>query len=132
MAVDTHEHNGKTLGGLFADLSRAMSNMFRQEVELAKTEMTMKAKQGVKDAVFIIAGGFLVFAGFLLLLFAAVAALSQILPVWLAALIVGIVVCGVAYSLIQKGLSDLKRAKFKPEQTIASLKESGKWAREQI
>ncbi len=132
--MNTHYNHKdeKPLGELFSELSRGVSSMFRQEVELAKTELSHKAKQAVKDAVYLIAGGILAFGGFLVLLGMLVAALANVMPVWLSALIVGVVVCGAAYTLIQKGLSDLKKRSLKPEQTVETIKESGKWIKQQV
>jgi uncharacterized membrane protein len=131
--MNTYNHKDeKPLSVLFSELSRGLSNMFRQEVELAKAELSQKAKQAVRDAVYLIAGAILAFGGFLVLLGMAVAALATIMPVWLSALIVGVVACAAAYSLIQKGISDLKKRSLKPEQTVETIKESGKWIKQQV
>ncbi len=122
----------RSLGELFSELSQGLSKMFRQEIDLAKTELKIKAKQGMRDAVFLIAGAILLFSGLLVLLAAAVAALALAVPLWLSALIIGVVVCGAAYTLIQKGISDLKKRKMAPEHTVESIKESGKWIKQQI
>ena len=45
-------HDSRTdlsLGELFGDLTRDMSALVRQEVQLAKTEMTQKASKAGKD-----------------------------------------------------------------------------------
>jgi len=54
------------------------------------------------------------------------------MPLWLSALIVGLVVIGAGYFLIQRGLSALKREDFAPRQTITSLQETATWAKEQM
>ncbi len=122
----------KPLGELFSDLSRGLSSIFRQEVDLAKAELAEKAKQGLRNAAYLIAGGLLALYGFLALVATVIIALAYALPAWLAALIVGVVLCAAAYSLIQKGVSDLRRKSLKPEQTVESLKESGKWIKQQV
>ena len=61
-----------------------------------------------------------------------VAALANVMPVWLSALIVGVIVCAAAYTLIQKGISDLKKKSLKPEHTVETIKESGKWIKQQV
>jgi uncharacterized membrane protein YqjE len=121
----------KPLGELLSELTQGMSKMFRQEVDLAKTEISRKARQRMKDAAFLVMGGFIVYAGFLALMGAVIAALWTIAPLWLSALAVGILVCGIGYYLIRKGLRELKRG-LKPEQTVESLKEDKKWIKEQI
>jgi hypothetical protein len=51
--------------------------------------------------------------------------------VWLSALLVGLVVAGVGYFLVKKGLDALKREDIAPRQTIETLKEDGQWIKDQ-
>jgi len=121
----------RSIGELFADLARETSTLVRQEVALAKTEMTQKASEVGKDAGLIGAGGAVAYAGFLAVMAALILGLGELIPLWLSALIVGLVVAGVGYALIQRGLSAIKRANLKPQQTIESLKEDAEWVKEQ-
>jgi len=57
--------------------------------------------------------------------------LGQLLPLWLSALIVGLVVAVVGYGVLQSGVSALKRANLTPQETIETLKEDAEWAKEQ-
>ena len=126
------QRDDRSLGELFSDLSREMTNLVRQELNLAKTEMTQKATSMGKNVAFMAAGGFIAYAGFLVLLAAITLALIQLgLTWWLAALIVAVVVIGVGYFLLQKGLSGVKRTNMAPQQTIETLKEDATWAKEQ-
>ena len=63
--MNTHYNHKdeKPLGELFSELSRGVSSMFRQEVELAKAELSQKAKQALKDAPFLSPGRFWLSAG---------------------------------------------------------------------
>ena len=122
----------RSLGELFTDLARNMSNLVRQEVNLAKTEMTQKVTGASKYIAFLAIGGFVAYAGFLVFLAAITLALIQLgITWWLAALIVAVVVIGVGYFLLQAGLSGLKRTNLAPQQTIETLKEDATWAKEQ-
>ncbi len=121
-----------SLGELFAELARETSTLVRQEVELAKTEMSQKAARVGRDVAFLAIGGAVLYAGFLALLAALIVGLGQLgLPWWLAALLVGLVVAAVGGFLIQQGLTALRREDLTPRQTIATLKEDAEWAREQ-
>lgn len=122
----------RSLGELFAELSRDTSTLVRQEVKLAKTEITEKAKTVGKDVAYMAVGGALAYAGLLVLLAAVVIALAYVIPAWLSALLVGIVVVGIGAFLAYKGLSDLRNAELAPKQTIQSLQEDKAWAREQV
>ena len=120
-----------SLGQLFAELSRETTTLVRQEVSLAKTELSHKAARVGKDVGFLAAGGAILYAGFLAIMAAVILALALFLPDWLAALIVGVVIAGVGYFLVQRGLDALKREELAPRQTLETLKEDAEWAKEQ-
>jgi len=122
----------RSLGDLFAELTRETSKLVRQEVALAKTEMTQKASAVGKDIGFLAAGGAVLYAGFLALLAAVILALVGLgLPAWVAALVVGLVVAGVGGYLVQRGLTALRRTNMAPQQTLDTLKEDTEWAKQQ-
>ncbi len=123
----------RSLGELFAELAREMGELVRHEIELARVEMTQKASRVGKEIGFLAIGGAIVYAGLLALLAAAIIGLAQLgVPWWLSALLVGLVVAGIGYALVQRGLTALKREDFAPRQTLESLKEDKDWAKEQI
>jgi len=114
----------RSLGELFGDLSRETSTLVRQEVTLAKAELTQTATQVGKDVGFLAVGGAIAYAGLLALVAAVVLGLVALgLPAWLSALIVGVVVAGGGYALVRRGLSALKGVDMAPCQTMETLKE---------
>jgi len=122
----------RSIGELFAELSRETSTLVRQEVALAKTEMSQKVSRIGKDVGMLAVGGAVAYAGFLAILAAVIIILAELIPWWLSALIVGAVVAGIGYFLIQKGREDLKRTNLAPQQTIETLKEDAEWAKRQV
>lgn len=123
----------RSLGELFGDLARETSTLVRQEVQLAKTEMTQKATAVGKDIGFLAVGGLIAYAGLLALIATIIIILGTAgLPWWLAALIVTVVVLAIGGILVQRGLTALKRQSMAPEQTIQTLKEDRQWAKEQM
>jgi len=121
-----------SLGELFADLSRETSTLVRQEVELAKTEMSHKAARMGKDVGFMAAGGAVAYAGLLALIATLIIALGQLgVPWWLSALLVGLAVTGLGAYLIFSGLNHLKHESLAPKETIATLQEDATWAKQQ-
>lgn len=121
-----------SLGELFGELSRETTTLVRQEVQLAKVEMTQKASQIGKDVGFLAAGGMVLYAGFLALIAALIVGLGQAgLPWWVSALIVGLIVAGIGGFLVMRGLDDLKNQTPVPEQTIQTLREDQEWAKRQ-
>ncbi len=126
------ERDERSLGELFAELSQESSLLVRQEIELAKTEISQKATAASRDIARIALGGAIAYVGVIVLAFAVVFLLAEFLSAWLAALIVGIVVAAVGYFLAQSGLSKLKRTSLTPERTIETLKEDKEWAKDQV
>ena len=108
----------RTLGELFGDLSRETSTLLRQEVALAKTELSGKASRLGKDAGMLAAGGALAYAGLLALIAAAIIGLAQAIPWWLSALIIGVVVAVIGGVMAQRGLANLRQENLAPEQTV--------------
>jgi len=122
-----------SLGELFASLARDTSALVRQEVDLAKTEMTQKATEAGKDVAYIAAGGAVAYVGLIVLAFALVYLLADLfLPLWASALIVGLVIAGIGYFLVQRGLTALKRTNLTPRETVQSLKEDKEWIKDQV
>jgi len=121
----------RSLGELFAELTRETSTLVRQEVALAKTELSQKVAEAGKDVGLLGAGGAVAYAGFLAVIAGVIAGIGTFLPVWLAAILVGLVVLGIGYVLVQRGRSGLKRADLMPRQTIATLKEDTEWVKDQ-
>jgi hypothetical protein len=115
--------DGASTGELVAQASRQISDLVRQELTLAKTELVDKGKHfGLGTGLFGGAGVFAVYGGAVLLA-AAVAALSLVWPVWLAALVIGVALLLIAGLLAIIGRTQLRRAvPPMPEQAAASVK----------
>jgi drug/metabolite transporter (DMT)-like permease len=118
----------RSLGDLFAELSRETGVLIRKEMELATTEMTAKARVAGTHAGVVAAGGALAHAGLLVLLAALVLALAEIgVQPWLSALLVAAAVMGIGYMLVNRGLSRMRGTNLAPTQTMETLKETATW-----
>lgn len=123
---------GQSVGDLLRELSQETSTLVRQEVQLAKVELTEKARHAGKGGG-LLAGAAVVglallgaFTAFL------IALIALVVPVWLSALIVTVLYGVVAAVLALAGKKALQQAAPpKPEQTIDSLKEDVQWAKTQ-
>jgi len=122
----------RSIGELFTELANETGTLIRQEVALAQAEVTAKFTRVGKNAAFVAAGGAVGFAAFLTLLAAVVAGLSYLMPVWLSALVVALVVGAVAYYLISTSLEELKRSNLAPNETVTTLKEDAQWLKNQV
>lgn len=130
--MDGRVKEERSLGELFSELSDEVRLLFRQEVALARTEVSSKVSHISRDAMRIGIGAVLAFVGFEALVAAGIVALDLILPLWLSALIVGAVLAIVGYVLIRQGMNDVKRRGITPTETLDSLKEDREWLRNQI
>jgi hypothetical protein len=120
----------RSIGELFSKLSNETSTLIRQEMELARAELSEKGKEAGKGAglfggagaVGLLGAGALT-AGLILLLDLAIAA-------WLAAIIVGLIYVAVAAFLGLKGRDEIQAATPPmPEQTVDTVKEDVEWAK---
>ena len=124
----------RSLGDLFAELSRETTTLVRQEVQLAKAELTQSATEAARGIGMLVAGGAVAYAGLLFLLLAVVFGLIEAAEweAWLAALIVGLVVVVIGAVLVLRARESLKPANLAPRHTVETLKEDQEWAKEQI
>jgi hypothetical protein len=120
----------RSIGELFGKLSSEMSTLIRQEMALARAELTEKGKEAGKGAglfggagaVGLLGAGALT-AGVILLLDLAIAG-------WLAAIIVGLIYVAIAAFLGLKGRDKIQAATPPvPEQTVDTVKEDVEWAK---
>jgi len=101
-----------------------------RDIASAKEEITAEAKKAAKAGGEIGAGGILAHAALYLVLFTVVFALSQVMPLWGACLIVAVVVGGAAAFLIFGGIKAFKGVQFAPRRTILKLQEDKRWMKD--
>ena len=110
-------------GELISQLTEQLSTLVRDEARLAQAEVTQKAKRlGIGAGLFGGAGLF-AFFGLAALVTTAILALDLLLPAWLAALIVAVVLFAVAGILALVGKKDVQKGSPPvPTEAIASTK----------
>jgi hypothetical protein len=112
-----------TVGELMGNISRDLSTLMRQELELAKTELKQEAITVSRGAGLLGAGGF---AGYMVLLFLSIAAwwgLGNVMDAGLAALLVAVVWAVVGAILAVVGRKKMRQVKPAPKQTMETLKD---------
>jgi hypothetical protein len=123
----------RSLGELLGDLGRELGMLVRQEITLARAEVSEKVALVAKDLGYLAIGGAVAYAGFLAIIAAVIIGLAAVgLPWWLSALLVGAIVAGIGYMLVQKGLTALRNQDLGPKHTVESLREDAQWAKEQV
>ena len=111
-----------TTGELIGQLSDQVSRLVRDEVRLAQAEVTQKAKRLGIGAGFFGGAGVVAVLGLGALVTAAILGLANVLPGWLAAVIVAVVLFAVAGVLALIGKKDVDKATPPlPTETIASV-----------
>jgi hypothetical protein len=122
----------KSLGDLFSELATETSTLVRQEVALAQTELTQKATRVGKNVGYLAVGGFVAYAAMLAVLAGIIMILGMVIPVWLSAIIVGLVVGGIGYFLISSALAELRKTDPVPRDTVETIKEDAQWLKNQV
>lgn len=118
--ADVHD---SSLGDLVGAVTRDLSTLVRQEIALARAEITVEAKKAGAGAGMLGGAGF---AGWFVLLFLSVAlyaGLSNVMDGGWAALIVALLWAIVAGVLFALGRSRLQTVNPKPERTVETLSE---------
>jgi hypothetical protein len=123
----------RSIGELFGQLTQDMTLLVRQEVQLARTEMSDKLSRFTNNLIAVLTGGFVAYVGGLALVAALILAIRDLANISLAlsALIVGGILAIVGYAMLQKGLKELKRVDLAPRRTVETLKDDVQWAKEQ-
>ena len=113
-----------SVGELIKAMSADLSRLVRNEMQLAQTEISAKAKKAGVGVGAFGGAGVLALYGIGVLIAAAVLGLAVVLPPWLAALLIGIVVLAVAGVVALVGKRKVSEAApVVPERTVASVKE---------
>ncbi|HEV7466135.1 MAG TPA: phage holin family protein [Candidatus Dormibacteraeota bacterium] len=130
MAQQVENLHDRSVPELMRELAQETGTLVRQELALARAEVTQSARRtgvGIGEL-----GGAALIGLFALgcLTVCAIAALALAMPVWLAALIVGVLYGGAAAILGLRGRTEIAAAMPpKPEQTIETVKEDVEWAK---
>lgn len=125
----------RSLSDLVKELRDESVDLVREEVALAKTEMSEKASLVGRNSGMLIAGGAIAHLGLIFCLLAAsyglyVAIGLAGLPLhalWIAPLIVGLTVGGIGMAMFSKAKNALANVSPVPQRTKQSLKEDKQW-----
>jgi hypothetical protein len=123
-----HERTADTsVGELIGNISDDLSQLFRQEVELAKAELKQEAVKAGKAAGMLGGAGFAGYLAVVLLSFALVFGLGNVMNLGWAALIVAVIWGVVGAVLYASGRKKLKTVDPMPHRTVDTIKEDAQW-----
>ncbi|MFY9553913.1 MAG: phage holin family protein [Blastocatellia bacterium] len=120
----------ESFGELLGDLASNSAALVRDEIELAKQEMTEKATVIRSGLVLAAIGSVIGLVAILTLTAAAVIGLSKYVGAGTSALIIGAVLALIGFITVFVGVGNIKRTSLKPEQTIETLEEDKEWLKE--
>jgi len=127
----TEDLRDESMGALLKQLSEQTSTLVRQELDLAKAELTDRGKRGGVGAGLMGAGGLVALYAIGALTTAVIAALATGMDTWLAALIVALVYAVAASVIAVIGKKRVSRALPPAPKTVESIKEDVQWAKTQ-
>ena len=119
----THRSDDSTVGELVNNLSQQTSQLVREELRLAQVELQNKGKHAGMGLGLFSGAGLLAFFGAACLVDRAILALALVLPDWLAALIVAVLLFVAAGIAALVGKNQVKQATPpQPERTMDNVK----------
>jgi MFS family permease len=130
----------RSIGELFGQLTQDMTLLVRQELQLARSEMSEKLSRLTANMISVIGGGFVAYVGALALVAALILALHDLADIspWVSAFSVGAVLAIAGYVMLKRGLTELKRVDLAPKRTVENIKDDVQaikndvqWAKEQ-
>lgn len=124
------EAGRESFGELLGQLANNSASLVRDEIALAKQEMSEKVNSFRSGVVTTVIGGVVALLGVLALIAAAIIGLAHYMDAGLSALIVGGVLAIIGGAVALTGIGHLKQTSLKPKQTIKSLEEDKEWLKE--
>jgi hypothetical protein len=118
----------RSIGELFSDLSQQTGDLIRQEMRLAKAELSEKLAGAGRHAMMIGAAAACGLAA-VISVAAAITLLLVDLGVkpWLSAVITAALMGGTAFVLAQTAVTALRSRSLAPVETLHSIKETTQW-----
>ncbi|MDT5011987.1 MAG: hypothetical protein QOH57_3604 [Mycobacterium sp.] len=121
MSVQTKPAADASIGELMNQMSAQTSRLVRDEMRLAQKEFQQAAKHAGLGAGLFSVAGLLAFFGLAAVLAGGIAALALVLPVWAAAVIVGVllfIAAGIAALVSKRQIAEVSP----PRQTVENVK----------
>ena len=130
-----------TVGELLKDLREESTLLLRQEIALAKKEISEKISTAARNLTYLAGGALVAYCAITFILLAISSLIAQTLAahdvsigwaIFLGLLIVGLIIGVVSIVMIIKGAQTLKKMSLTPEKTVETLKEDKTWAQNKI
>ena len=117
---------------LFGTLTTDTRTLLRQEVQLAKTEISEKISRMGRNAVALAVGGFVAYAGLIVFLFGlgwllawafSLAGMAPMFAAFLGLAVIGLLATAIGCALLLQGMRTLSRERLAPQRTLQTIQE---------
>lgn len=141
MNPESPQLNPNSLPTLLRDLRDEGTTLLRQEVALAKAELKESASKLITHAVQVAVGGFVAYAGIIVLLIGIGHLLGALfirfgmtenLAEWLAPSVIGLIVALIGWGMLSRAKSAITHDDLVPRRTVESLRENKQWAQNKL
>lgn len=122
----------RSLRDIVGDVAQDAQLLVRGELALARVELDRKLERAIIALVWVFGGMFVGFAGLIVLLMAAVYALTYVIPAWAAALVIGILIVAIGAGLGWTGIKMLSLSKLMPERLTRNVGQDARLVKEHI
>jgi protein-S-isoprenylcysteine O-methyltransferase Ste14 len=121
----------RTFSDVLQDIIGNVQSIIRSEIQLAKTETKEEATKAARASGVIALGAVLGLYAFGFLLLTIARSLEQIMPSWLASLMVSVLAGLCAFGALSVGRKRIKQVHPTPAKTIQTVKEDIEWVKGQ-
>ena len=141
MTMNPETSHPNSIPRLLRELRDETTTLLRQEVNLAKLEMKENVSRMGSHAARIAIGGFVAYAGIIVLLIGighllgAVlirAGLDQQVAQWLAPTCIGLIVAIIGWAMLSMAKRAIAHDDLAPRQTVESLRDNKQWAQSKL
>jgi VIT1/CCC1 family predicted Fe2+/Mn2+ transporter len=122
----------RSIPEVLQDIVGNLQDIIRSEFRLAKTEIQEEASKAARPAATFGVGLISGIYGIGFMLLAVVYGLSTVMPAWLAALLVGIILTIISGAFTGSSREKWKSINLSPDKAIKSLEENVEWSKHQI
>ena len=121
--------DSRSLSDIVAAAVQNIQNIFRAEMRLAAVELKEKFRRSAKAGTLLGIAGVMGFFAGACITTTCIVALAIVLPLWLSALVIGVMLAAGAGGAFMLGRLALEEVDPLPQQTLESLKDNLEWAR---
>lgn len=132
--------NSRSIASVLRELTLEGRDLMQLEMQLAKAEMREKVNVYERNMGAIAVGGALLLGTLLMAVVALNRGLTALLEtwmavdiaVWLAPLILAVVLGGIGWSMVKKGMNAIRHEGAMPHRTVETLREDKRWAERKV